>query len=287
MPASGFVEGNAELLENPDAELADLVVNGKRIGSIKSNLLAMLSCSDNVRDRSSADTRIVLNKLRDHLNELDRAYTSGLPEAPEESLDNLMTMLLALSGLSNDSMLRGEDWIFQQIGQRTERAIQTAKLFQSTLSIKLESLSQQQVLESVLLSMEALISFRRRYRTRARVAFGLDLLMVDPSNPRSLVYQTEKLKEFLDMLPDNHAFIPGGLTSETRLILLTLNDIQLTDLEQLAKANPNSQTREEFGALMDKIIGQLEQFTSLISDKYFDHTAGPQQLIKPKWKLNV
>ncbi|MDV6251752.1 circularly permuted type 2 ATP-grasp protein [Vibrio sp. EA2] len=283
----GFVEGNSELLENPEAELADLVVNGNRIGSIKSNLLAMLSCSDNVRDRLSADTRIVLNKLRDNLNELDRAYVSGLPEAPEESLDNLMTMLLALSGLSNDSMLRGQDWIFQQIGQRTERAIQTAKLFQSTLSIKLESLPQQQVLESVLLSMEALISFRRRYRTRTRVAFGLDLLMVDPSNPRSLVYQTEKLKEFLDMLPDNHTFIPGGLTSENRLILQTLNDIQLTDLEQLSKANPNNQSREEFSALMNKVIAQLEQFTSLVSDKYFDHTAGPQQLIKPKWKLDV
>ncbi len=283
----GFVEGDAELFENPEAELADLVVNGNRTGSIKSNLLAMLTCGDQVRDRLSADTRIVINKLRDHLNELDRAYINGLPEAPEESLDNLMTMLLALSGLSNDSMLRGQDWIFQQIGQRTERAIQTAKLLKSTLSARLEGFPQQQVLESVLLSMEALISFRRRYRTRARLAFGLDLLMVDPSNPRSLVYQTQKLKEFLNMLPDNHPYIPGGLTNENRLILLTLNDIQLTDLEQLSKANPKNQTRKEFAALMDKIIEQLEQFTSLISDKYFDHTVGPQQLIKPKWKLDL
>ncbi|MGP8307721.1 circularly permuted type 2 ATP-grasp protein [Vibrio sp. YIC-376] len=283
----GFLAGSSELLENPDEELADLVVNGNRIGSIKSNLLAMLTCGDQVRDRLSADTRIILNKLRDHLNELDRAYTSGIPDDPEESLDNLVTTLLALSGLSNDSMLRGEDWIFQQIGQRTERAIQTAKMLQSTLSVRLDSFPQQQVLESVLLSMEALISFRRRYRTRTRVPFGLDLLMVDPSNPRSLVYQTEKLKEFLGMLPRSKAFIPGGLTSENRLILLTLNDIQLTDLEHLARANPNNQTREALSALMDKIIAQLEQFTSLISDKYFDHTVGPQQLIKPKWKLDV
>ncbi|MEX3072830.1 circularly permuted type 2 ATP-grasp protein [Vibrio alginolyticus] len=283
----GFVEGSPDMLENPETELADLVVNGNRTGSIKSNLLAMLSCADQVRDRLSADTRIVLNKLRDHLNELDRAYVNGLPEAPEETLDNLMTMLLALSGLSNDSMLRGQDWIFQQIGQRTERAIQTAKMLQSTLSDRLDNFPQQQVLESVLLSVEALISFRRRYRTRTRVPFGLDLLMVDPSNPRSLVYQTEKLKEFLDMLPHSNTFIPGGLSNEDRLILLTLNDIQLTDLEQLSKANPKTQNREEFAALMDKIIAQLEQFTSLISDKYFDHTAGPQQLIKPKWKLDV
>ncbi len=179
----GFVGGSQEMLENPGAELAALVVNANKMGSIKSNLLAMLACGEQVKDRLSADTRIILNRLRDNLNVLDRAYISGLPEAPEESLDNLVTTLLALSGLSNESMLQGQDWMFLQIGQRTERALQTAKLLESTLTTRLDSFSQQQVLESVLLSVEALISFRRRYRTKTRVSFGLDLILIEPSPP--------------------------------------------------------------------------------------------------------
>ena len=70
----------------------------------------------------SADTRIIINELRDHIHELDRAYTNGLPSAPEESLDSLVTSLLALSGLNHESMLCGLDWTFQEIGRRTERA---------------------------------------------------------------------------------------------------------------------------------------------------------------------
>ncbi|WP_245621498.1 circularly permuted type 2 ATP-grasp protein [Enterovibrio calviensis] len=283
----GFTEGDHTLFDYPDAELADLVVNGNRVGSIKSNLLAMLACGEQVRERLSADTRIILNKLRDNLNELDRAYVGGLPEAPEESLDNLVTSLLALSGLSNESMLRGQDWLFLQMGHSTECAIQTAKLLQSTLAPRLGGVAQQQVLESVLLSVEALISYRRRYRTKAKVPFGLDLLMVDSTNPRSLVFQVQRLREYLEFLPKNSSYVPGGLSNEVRLVLKTLNDIQLTDLEALSTANPETNSRDAFSTLMAQVGEQLEQFTSIIADKYFDHTAGPQQLIKPKWKMDV
>ncbi|WP_407333596.1 circularly permuted type 2 ATP-grasp protein [Enterovibrio sp. 27052020O] len=283
----GFVKGEQSMFDNPEVELADLVVNGNRVGSVKSNLLAMLACGEQVRERLSADTRIVLNKLRDNLNELDRAFIHGLPEAPEESLDNLVTSLLALSGLSNESMLRGQDWLFLQMGHCTECAIQTAKLLKSTLEPRLEGVAQQQVLESVLLSVEALISFRRRYRTKARVSFGLDLLMVDGTNPRSLVFQIQRLLEFLALLPNPTTYIPGGLTNENRLVLKTLSEIQLTDLETLSVSNTKSQKREALSLLMTQVADQLELFTSIIGDKYFDHTAGPQQLIKPKWKLDV
>lgn len=281
----GFTEGKPDLFEEPEEELADLVTNAKRVGSIKANLLAMLACGEQVRERLSADTRIILNRLRDRLSEIDRAYENGLPEAPEESLDGLVTSLLALSGLSNESMLRGHDWLFLRMGQRTERAIQTITLLKSTLVNPLPELAQQQVLESVLLSVEALISFRRRYRTKARVAFGLDLLMIDRTNPRALVYQMEKLREYLDRLPTPHTYVPGGLSPEYKLVMKTLTDIQLVDLEAVSEESDGK--REALELLLNTLSEQLEQFTSLVADKYFDHTAGPQQLIKPKWKLDV
>lgn len=284
----GFTAKDTELLEKPNQELADLVVNGNRIGSIKSNLQSMLACGEQVKEMLSADTRIILNELRDHIYDVDRAYVNGLPAVPEESLDSLVTSLLALSGLNHESMLRGLDWTFQEIGRRTERALQTATLLKSTLTQELPNMQQQQVLESVLLSVEALISFRRRYRTRARVAFGLDLLMVDPTNPRSLVYQIEQLSDYLKVLPQQtHGFTPGRLSPESKLMIKALNIIQLADLDELARVEDVEGSRIELTKLMVDVTKLLEQFTSAISDKYFDHTAGPQQLIKPKWKLDV
>ena len=281
----GFVD-NPELTQQPNDELASLVIDGQRTGSIKANLQLMLSCGEQVKEMLSADTRIILNELRDHIHSLERAYINGLPAVPEESLDGLVTTLLALSGLSHESMLRGMDWMFQEIGRRTERAMLTAKLLKTTLSKPLPSLQQQQILESVLLSVEALISFRRRYRTQARVSFGLDLLMIDRSNPRSLIYQVEQLRKYVNELPHTQQ-ASLGLSPENRLIIKSLNDIQLADLEDLAQTDESTQTRQNLELLMTEITDQLEQLTTIISDKYFDHTAGPQQLIKSKWKNDV
>jgi uncharacterized alpha-E superfamily protein len=275
----GFIKANEKLLANPEIELASIIADGRRAGSIKSNLQAMLNCGEQVKEMLSADTRIIINELRDHIHELDRAYTNGLPSAPEESLDSLVTSLLALSGLNHESMLRGLDWTFQEIGRRTERALQTAKLLRSALTKSLSSAPQQQILESVLLSVEALISFRRRYRNRARVAYGLDLLMIDGTNPRSLLYQVEQLRKCIRELPRNET-TTAGLSPENKIILKSLNDIQLADLEELAKVDPETQSRPKLEQLMTELLEQLEQFTVLISDKYFDHTAGPQSLIK-------
>lgn len=275
----GFMEADADMLAHPEAELVSMIIDGNRAGSIKANLQAMLSCGEQVKEMLSADTRIIINELRDHIHELDRAYTNGLPSAPEESLDSLVTSLLALSGLNHESMLRGLDWTFQEIGRRTERALQTATLLRSALTTPLSSAPQQQILESVLLSVEALISFRRRYRNRTRIAYGLDLLMIDASNPRSLLYQVDQLRKYIQSLPRND-IAAAGLSPENKVILKSLSAIQLADLEELAKVDADTNTRQQLEQLMTELLALLEQFTVLISDKYFDHTAGPQSLMK-------
>ncbi|SBS28915.1 hypothetical protein MSP8887_00997 [Marinomonas spartinae] len=282
----GFTKADDEMITNPDKELISIIIDNKRPGSVKANLHAMLNCGEQVKEMLSADTRIIINELRDHIHELDRAYTNGLPSAPEESLDSLVTSLLALSGLNHESMLRGLDWTFQEIGRRTERAIQTATLLRAALTKSLPEPEQQQILESVLLSVEALISFRRRYRNRSRVAYGLDLLMIDGTNPRSLIYQVDQLRKYIQELPRND--VPAaGLSPENRLVIKSLTDIQLADLEVIAAVDRTTNTRTELESLMTQLLEQLEQFTVLISDKYFDHTEGPQPLSMANWETSL
>jgi len=282
----GFTTQNLELLKNPDNELMSIIINGKRPGTIKSSLLSLLMCTEQVKEMLSADTRRIINDLRDNLNELDRAYARGMPSAPDETLDPLVTSLLALSGLNHESMLRGIGWKFQEIGRRTERSLQTATLISTALSTGVDELQQQQILESVLLSVEALISFRRRYRQRGDVSHGLDLIMVDETNPRSLFYQIDQLRKYIDDLPQTASNQPG-LSLEKRLIVKSLNDIQLAELDKLATVNPKTKQRDQLVALMDELKDQLEQLTSIISTKYFDHTAGPQQIATTQWDNDI
>ena len=136
------------------------------------------------------------------------------------------------------------------------------------------------------MSVEALISFRRRYRGQVHISSGLDLMMLDSSNPRALIYQFERLRLFLLDLPRQDAQT-SGLTPDMRLIIKSLNDVQLSDLEALAQVDEQSQNRQQFEALMTQIVSQLDQFTILFSDKYFDHTSGPQQLVNTAWKTDL
>lgn len=271
----GFMD--EEKLKNPDQELMDIILDRNNSSSISSSLAALLTCSEEVKEMLSADTHRIINDLRDNLFELERSYVSGLPSAPEESLDPLVTTLLAMSGLSHESMLQGVGWKFQEIGRRTERALQTARLLQLLLTPALPRSQQQQLLETVLLSVEALITFRRRYRTHTDVAHGLELLMLDETNPRSILYQLTRLKMHFADLPQPDSLKPG-LTPGEKLLIKSLNEIQLADLEELAKFDADSQTRSQLHTLLDEVINHIEAFSSVLSDQYFDHQSGPQQL---------
>lgn len=267
-------------LQAPEQELMSLILDSDKPGSVKSSLLALLTCSEEVKEMLSADTHRVINDLRDHLHELDRAFINGMPSAPEEALDPLVTTLLALSGLSHESMLRGVGWRFQEIGCRLERSLQTAWLINSLLTTSLPTLQQKQILESVLLSVEGLITFRRRYRNTTDVAHGLDLLMLDETNPRSISYQFKRLEDHYNQLPQNVPYKKPGLTPSKRLLIKSLNDIQLSDLDKLAAFNEGSQVRDNLKVLLSDLIDQMESFSSLLSDQYFDHQSGPQQLMR-------
>jgi len=55
----------------------------------------------------------------------------------------------------------------------------------------------------VLGASESLVAYRRRYRSDVRLAAIEDLLVHDDSNPRSLVFQLDRINEHLAALPWN------------------------------------------------------------------------------------
>ena len=56
--------------------------------------------------------------------------------------------------------------------------------------------------------MDVIITYRRLGRQRAGIELGLELVMLDLSNPRSLLFQLERLEQNLSELPG--ANMPGG-----------------------------------------------------------------------------
>ncbi len=278
----GFINATDDELKHPEDELLAVVIDEDKNGSIMSNLTALLNCTDQVREMLSADTQRVINDMRDELAVLPKVLDSaGLNSAPEEALDPLVTSLLALSGLWQESMVRGLGWRFMDMGRRVEKALQSARLLRSSLVPVLPEHEQFRVLESVLLSAETLITYRRRYQSGNELARGLELLLYDQTNPRSVFYQIKLLSQHISELPS--ANTGSGLSEEDRLLLEATTAIQLSRPEVLADTASKDGLRTELDQLLLRVQALLQSASSQISNKYFDHVKAHQQLVSNEW----
>ena len=269
------------LLKNPEAELLRVVKDADQSGSVRSNLNAMLYSADESKELLSSDTLRVINDIRDALDYLDQSLQGGLASAPEEALDPLVTALMALSGLAHESMVRDLGWRFMDIGRRLERALQTTILVRALLVPETQENDQAILLQSLLLSVEALISYRRRYRARMGVQPTLDLVLMDTSNPRSLLHQLERLSEHIKQLPKapetRHELLP-----EERSALQAESLIKLSLLSELSSRDDGQ--RMKLQRVMASVSKTLADISERISDKYFDHRETSQQLVSSLWE---
>ena len=277
----GFVVADSALSDQTETELLAVILDAERHGSVASNINALIKSSGQVRELLSSDTLRALNDLQDELDGLSNVLQSGLNAAPEEALDPLVTTLLALAGLCQESMIRGLGWRFMDMGRRVEKAFQAVSLLRASLVQVLPEVEQLRVLEAVLLCSETLITFRRRYHSDSDVARGLELLLNDSSNPRSVFYQVELLREHLSKLPSS---VQGaGLAPEDRYLLEASSAIQLSALNDLVVEDEVSGTRVGLDQLLARLQYLLQETSIQISNKYFDQVKIHQQLVRTDW----
>lgn len=276
----GFIDAPESLIDMPDEELLLVITDETRLGSIRSTLNAMLHSADQSKELLSSDTMRVINDIRDALGGLNKSLSGSLASAPEEALDPLVTALMALSGLTQESMVRTVGWRFMEIGKRIERAIQTIFTVQTLMSKVVTPSEQQTMLSSLLLSLEVLITYRRRYRSRVDLQLGLELVLLDPTNPRSLLFQFEELQKHISQLPKAERR-SCELVPEERATLEAVTTIKLTRLAQTLETETGK--RENLTKLLQQLEELVSSVSNVISDKYFDHRVDPQQLVSTFW----
>lgn len=144
--------------------------------------------------------RTIGDASRDRLSaDMVRLLDAPLPHQPGlmERAGSLQRRYAAIAGLSAEHMVRTDAWRFHDLGRRVERAVaitRTVRLF-GMPSGSIDDLS------TLLDVADSQISYRQRYPTGlARVAV-VDLVALDPGNPRSLAFQAERIVEHLGRLP--------------------------------------------------------------------------------------
>lgn len=265
----GFVGSDAEaLLASPGPELASLAVDDTRPGTLAYAVRRLLDATTSVRDQLSLDTWLVVSGL--HRELLD------VPTLGRATLGRVLASLLALSGLAAESMVRDAGWHFMDAGRRIERAVQLSALLRSTVTSRRDPATDSLLLESVLTAAESIITYRRRYRSHAQLETLLDLLLLDPDNPRSLVHQLDLLINDLRELPVK----PGSprVTPAEKHALETATAIRLADTARLSAADGDGR-RPELDAFLARITAGLHATADALAADHFLAIVPQQQVV--------
>ena len=252
---------NARLAEvsNPDvpilkdtrAYLETLGVDASK--AMPPGLLAAVESAVNsagqIRDRFSPDGWLALTDLRKTARNFSARVQPG--DDATRAMTVLLRKLAGFSGLVHENMYRFAGWRFLEIGRRLERGIQIAGI---TRWLTRKD-APDGALDMLLEIGDSVMTHRRRYNVSAGTNSYLDLLVLDPLNPRSVLFQVAELKEQIEKLP-------GGIEDEqlsaTARAVLELHT-------QLRVAEPEDLTTGRLAALSAE-IGRL---AGLIADAYF------------------
>jgi uncharacterized alpha-E superfamily protein len=179
------------------------------------------------------------------------------------ALEHLSVQLGAISGAQGDRMARDEAWRLVFIGRHIERL--------GTLAVFLEVAERSGALQSrsgfdlLLHLFDSTLSFRSLFPGRTDVPALVDLLVLEPTNPRG-VYGV------LDRLRDKLAQLPTGSTGQTRVPLAEMLPPASALPSRALLCERNRQGRYvTLEAMCDQLGARMAKLSDEIGGRYFSH----------------
>jgi len=283
------VEGLSGNLPGLDEALPRSLYTIDQQRGLSPSVTAMANQATAVRDRISLDAYRIIRRIEDELVQSNEPGTQFDARSAINRLSRLITDLLAFSGLGQESITRTLGWRFLQLGRRIERACQTAELLRATLvsgnyvrkGETNATTDERPVLEAVLEASDSVMTYRSRYLLRIEPAATLDLLITDETNPRSILFQLERIAEVMDQLPLEAEEV--AIPVDRRTAFELLHKVRMSQPSELAKKNPSGR-REALDQLLEELTEQLPELSNQIAARYLIHTMTAQTLTGHKTK---
>jgi len=111
------------------------------------------------------------------------------------------------------------------------------------------------------------MTYRSRYLATVRPAAVLDLLVMDETNPRSIVFQLAHVSRHVDELPRTDTEVVR--TPEQRLALSLVNAVRLADVFEISKEFNGS--RDNLERLLKRLCDQLPHLSNALSSRFLIH----------------
>lgn len=245
------------------------MLDPERAMSLRSSVNNAVRTTMRVRDRISLDMYRAVDRLNSEFHVAARVETQSVDASA--LLENTLASLSSFAGLVDEGMTRTLGWRFLDLGRRIERSWQTASMLKSFFCGHRSD--DVETLEALLTVTGSLMTYRNRYLSTFQIPVILDLLMTDTTNPRSIIYQLNRLNEHLEVMPGNDA--RALLTAEQKLGMSMANSVRLVDIYDVSELD-RSGNRPQLQKVLARLDEQLPRLSDALSSRYLIHAGLPR-----------
>jgi uncharacterized alpha-E superfamily protein len=206
------------------------------------------SAASAIRDRFSPDA---WRALTDMVEMIRAPFDQGPSEsAIFDRVNAVLRIIASFSGLAQENMSQLAGWRFLELGRRIERTLATCRFMrQFAFGTPADG-----SLDVLLELADSQITYRLRYVMVAARAPVIDLVALDPANPRSVVYQLSRIEAHLAALPKR-------------------DDGRLSPPEQIAAALTTKLRTADVGTIGENTLldaeAALMKLSDVIASSYF------------------
>ena len=149
-----------------------------------------------IRERLTLQTWELIGRLESGIDPAPaRRFSAG---EIVDLADEALTTIAALSGLFDENFNRGAGWVFYVMGRCVERSVNTCRLLRQFAGNDATEHSLGVMLDLI----DSQITYRSRYLVGVALAPVRDMALLDPFNPRSVVFQVNRIDEGIATLPE-------------------------------------------------------------------------------------
>ena len=200
---------------------------------LRGTLASAVNSASQIRDRFSVDGWAALKDLEKSMDRIARTAELGTDAALVMSV--LLRKIAGFSGLVHENMYRAAGWQFLTIGRSLERAAMMADLLAVTTGPK----APDGALDLAIEFGDSIMIHRQRYAVTTTRSSVIDMLALDPQNPRSIRFHLMAIRNRVDDLAAHRPeaqitdFERRVLELDTRVALHTVETLDSAALKAL------------------------------------------------------
>ncbi len=251
------------------AALSQGVYHPNHPNSIRACLARAHQLTTATRSRLSIHTWTTLRRLTALLDPPHVRHHSTAETI--EFLDELLVTIAAFHGFSGSNMVRGQAWVFLEMGRRIEQGVFVFTLL-SHAFIKGPTRTSMYALLRI---CDSLLTYRSRYLSELQATPVVDLVLTDDTNPQSVLFQVRRLLSCVRSLPRKVVFPLSR--AEQRLIALETS-LVTADLQRACRGHS-----QDLRELAEEGMNLLWQVSDDLSQTYFAHSARSHAVSVSHW----